>query len=217
MTPLRPTEDHLRPRQRPALERRARRSGRSHNRPLLTARQRVEDDGVIVGSTALLDPVRWARVRGRAQRRPRPQRPRHRRALRRRGSPRSLDELIGVRRMLGLPDYVVRVGTLDLTLEVFVTAGFGAVAGSEDRLASDDEDGQFARAPPDTKKARAPSEPCHPTDRRLRRGRWRTPTAFATGAPPAANRRSHPDGGRETGAARATMAERGTSPRQEIP
>jgi DNA-binding Lrp family transcriptional regulator len=41
-----------------------------------------------------------------------------------------LDEVIEVRRMFGLPDYVVRVGTPDLeTYEAFVTAGLGAVPG----------------------------------------------------------------------------------------
>jgi hypothetical protein len=42
----------------------------------------------------------------------------------------ALDEVIDVRRMFGLPDYVVRVGTPDLdTYEAFVTAGLGAVPG----------------------------------------------------------------------------------------
>jgi hypothetical protein len=42
----------------------------------------------------------------------------------------ALDEVIEVRRMFGLPDYVVRVGTPDLdTFEAFVTAGLGAVPG----------------------------------------------------------------------------------------
>jgi DNA-binding Lrp family transcriptional regulator len=42
----------------------------------------------------------------------------------------ALDEVIEVRRMFGLPHYVVRVGTPDLdTFEAFVTAGLGAVPG----------------------------------------------------------------------------------------
>src|SRR3712207_4347926 len=44
----------------------------------------------------------------------------------------ALDEVIEVRRMFGLPDYVVRVGTPDLeTFETFVTAGLGAVSGMD--------------------------------------------------------------------------------------
>jgi DNA-binding Lrp family transcriptional regulator len=40
----------------------------------------------------------------------------------------ALDEVIELRWMFGLPDYVVRVGTPDLdTFEVFVTARLGAV------------------------------------------------------------------------------------------
>jgi len=40
------------------------------------------------------------------------------------------DEVIEVRRMFGLPDYVVRVGMPDLeSFEAFVTAGLGAVPG----------------------------------------------------------------------------------------
>ena len=43
----------------------------------------------------------------------------------------ALDEVIELRRMFGLPDYVVRVGTPDLdTFEVFVTARLRAVPGS---------------------------------------------------------------------------------------
>ena len=42
----------------------------------------------------------------------------------------ALDEVTEVRRMFGLPDYVVRVGTPDLeSFEAFVTAGLGAVPG----------------------------------------------------------------------------------------
>jgi DNA-binding Lrp family transcriptional regulator len=40
----------------------------------------------------------------------------------------AFDEVIEVRRMFGLPDYVVRVGARDLdSFEAFVTAGLGAV------------------------------------------------------------------------------------------
>jgi DNA-binding Lrp family transcriptional regulator len=42
----------------------------------------------------------------------------------------ALDEVVEVRRMFGLPEYVVRVGTPDLdTYEGFVTARLGAVPG----------------------------------------------------------------------------------------
>ena len=42
----------------------------------------------------------------------------------------AFDEVIELRRMFGLPDYVLRVGTPDLdTFEEFVTARLGAVPG----------------------------------------------------------------------------------------
>jgi DNA-binding Lrp family transcriptional regulator len=92
--------------------------------------KRLEDDGVIVGYTALLDPVAMgrafevlvnvdlARKNGDA-------------VERFEAEVAALDEVIEVRRMFGLPDYVVRVGTPDLdSFEAFVTAGLGACRAS---------------------------------------------------------------------------------------
>jgi DNA-binding Lrp family transcriptional regulator len=97
--------------------------------PCLRRVKRLEDDGVIVGYTALLDPVAMGHAfevlvnvdlthkdRGSVERFE--------------AGVAALEEVIEVRRMFGLPDYVVRVGTPDLdTYETFVTARLGAVPG----------------------------------------------------------------------------------------
>jgi DNA-binding Lrp family transcriptional regulator len=97
--------------------------------PCLRRVKRLEDDGVIVGYTALLDPVAMGRafevlVNVDLTHKDRDAVERFEAEVA------ALDEVIEVRRMFGLPDYVVRVGTPDLdTFEAFVTAGLGAVPG----------------------------------------------------------------------------------------
>jgi DNA-binding Lrp family transcriptional regulator len=97
--------------------------------PCLRRVKRLEDDGAIVGYTALLDPVAMGHAfevlvnvdlaykdRDTVERFE--------------AEVAALDEVIELRRMFGLPDYIVRVGTADLdTFEAFVTAGLGAVPG----------------------------------------------------------------------------------------
>jgi DNA-binding Lrp family transcriptional regulator len=97
--------------------------------PCLRRVKRLEEDGVIVGYTALLDPVAMGHafevlVNVDLTHKDRDTVERFEAAVA------ALDEVIEVRRMFGLPDYVVRVGTPDLdTFEAFVTAGLGAVPG----------------------------------------------------------------------------------------
>ena len=97
--------------------------------PCLRRVKRLEDDGVIVGYTALLDPVAMGHafevlVNVDLTHKDRDT------VERFEADVAALDEVIEVRRMFGLPDYVVRVGTPDLeTFEAFVTAGLGAVPG----------------------------------------------------------------------------------------
>src|ERR671922_2142258 len=97
--------------------------------PCLRRVKRLEDDDVIVGYTALLDPVAMGHafevlVNVDLTHKDRDT------VERFEGEVAALDEVIEVRRMFGLPDYVVRVGTPDLdTFEAFVTAGLGAVPG----------------------------------------------------------------------------------------
>jgi DNA-binding Lrp family transcriptional regulator len=97
--------------------------------PCLRRVKRLEDDGVIIGYTALLDPVAMGHafevlVNVDLTHKDRDTVERFEAEVA------ALDEVIEVRRMFGLPDYVVRVGTPDLdTFEAFVTAGLGAVPG----------------------------------------------------------------------------------------
>jgi DNA-binding Lrp family transcriptional regulator len=97
--------------------------------PCLRRVKRLEEDGVIVGYTALLDPVAMGHafevlVNVDLTHKDRDTVERFEAAVA------ALDDVIEVRRMFGLPDYVVRVGTPDLdTFEAFVTAGLGAVPG----------------------------------------------------------------------------------------
>src|SRR4051794_25393277 len=67
--------------------------------------------------------------------------------------------------MLGLPNCIIRVGTLDLTVEGFVTAGFGAAAGIA-KIDSHLTMNMFCSfAPPPTPRKRgSPRGPCDPTD-----------------------------------------------------
>jgi DNA-binding Lrp family transcriptional regulator len=97
--------------------------------PCLRRVKRLEDDGVIVGYAALLDPIAMGHAfevlvnvdltykdRGTVERFE--------------AEVAALDEVIEVRRMFGLPDYVIRVGTPDLdTYETFMIARLGAVPG----------------------------------------------------------------------------------------
>jgi DNA-binding Lrp family transcriptional regulator len=97
--------------------------------PCLRRVKRLEEDGVIVGYTALLDPIAMGHafevlVNVDLTHKDRDSVGRFEAEVA------ALDEVIEVRRMFGLPDYVVRVGTPDLdTFETFVTAGLGAVPG----------------------------------------------------------------------------------------
>ncbi len=97
--------------------------------PCLRRVKRLEDDGVIVGYTALLDPVAMGHafevlVNVDLTHKDRDTVERFEAEVA------ALDEVIELRRMFGLPDYVLRVGTPDLdTFEAFVTAGLGAVPG----------------------------------------------------------------------------------------
>jgi DNA-binding Lrp family transcriptional regulator len=97
--------------------------------PCLRRVKRLEDDGVIVGYTALVDPIAMGHafevlVNVDLTHKDRDTVERFEAEVA------ALDEVIEVRRMFGLPDYVVRVGTPDLdTYEAFVTAGLGAVPG----------------------------------------------------------------------------------------
>jgi DNA-binding Lrp family transcriptional regulator len=97
--------------------------------PCLRRVKRLEDDGVIVGYTALVDPIAMGHafevlVNVDLTHKDRDTVERFEAKVA------ALDEVIEVRRMFGLPDYVVRVGTPDLdTYEAFVTAGLGAVPG----------------------------------------------------------------------------------------
>src|SRR5215212_1726481 len=97
--------------------------------PCLRRVKRLQDDGVIIGYTALLDPVAMGHAfevlvnvdLTHKDRDP---------VERFEAEVAALDEVIEVRRMFGLPDYVVRVGTPDLdTFEAFVTARLGAAPG----------------------------------------------------------------------------------------
>jgi DNA-binding Lrp family transcriptional regulator len=97
--------------------------------PCLRRVKRLEDDGIIVGYTALLDPAATGHafevlVNVDLTHKDRDTVERFEAEVA------ALDEVIEVRRMFGLPDYVVRVGTPDLdTYEAFVTARLGAVPG----------------------------------------------------------------------------------------
>jgi DNA-binding Lrp family transcriptional regulator len=97
--------------------------------PCLRRVKRLEADGVIVGYTALLDPVAMGHafevlVSVDLTHKDRDTVERFEAEIA------ALDEVIEVRRMFGLPDYVVRVGTPDLeSFEAFVTARLGAVSG----------------------------------------------------------------------------------------
>jgi DNA-binding Lrp family transcriptional regulator len=97
--------------------------------PCLRRVKRLEEDGVIVGYAALLDPVATGHafevlVNVDLTRKD------HETVQRFEAEAAALDEVIELRRMFGLPDYVVRVGTPDLdTFETFVTARLGAVPG----------------------------------------------------------------------------------------
>jgi DNA-binding Lrp family transcriptional regulator len=97
--------------------------------PCLRRVKRLEDDGIIVGYTALLDPAATGHafevlVNVDLTHKDRDTVERFEAEVS------ALDEVLEVRRMFGLPDYVVRVGTPDLdTFETFVTAGLGAVPG----------------------------------------------------------------------------------------
>ena len=97
--------------------------------PCLRRVKRLEDDGVIIGYTALLDPVAMGHafevlVNVDLTHKDRDA------VARFESEVAALDEVVEVRRMFGLPDYVVRVGTPDLeTFEAFVTAKLGAVPG----------------------------------------------------------------------------------------
>ena len=89
--------------------------------------QALEDDGVIVGYTALLNPLAMGHafevlVNVDLTHKDRDTVERFEAEVA------ALDEVIEVRRTFGLPDYLVRVGTPDLeAFEAFVTAGLGAV------------------------------------------------------------------------------------------
>jgi DNA-binding Lrp family transcriptional regulator len=97
--------------------------------PCLRRVKRLEDDGVIIGYTALLDPVAMGHafevlVNVDLTHKDRDTVERFEAEVA------ALDEVIEVRRMFGLPDYVVRVGTPDMnTFEAFITAGLGTVPG----------------------------------------------------------------------------------------
>ena len=97
--------------------------------PCLRRVKRLEEDGVIVGYAALLDPVATGHafevlVNVDLTHKD------HATVQRFEAEAAALDEVIELRRMFGLPDYVVRVGTPDLdTFETFVTARLGAVPG----------------------------------------------------------------------------------------
>ncbi len=97
--------------------------------PCLRRVKRLEADGVITGYTALLDPVAMGHafevlVNVDLTHKDRDTVERFESEVA------ALDEVIEVRRMFGLPDYVVRVGTPDLdTFEAFVTARLGGVPG----------------------------------------------------------------------------------------
>ena len=97
--------------------------------PCLRRVKRLEDDGVIVGYTALLDPVAVGHafevlVNVDLTHKDRDT------VARFESEVAAFDEVIEVRRMFGLPDYVVRVGTPDLdAFEAWVSARLGAVPG----------------------------------------------------------------------------------------
>ncbi len=97
--------------------------------PCLRRVKRLEDDGVIVGYTALLDPVAMGHafeVLVNVDLTHKDQET----VQRFEAEVAALDEVIELRRMFGLPDYVARVGVPDLeTYERFVTDGIGGVAG----------------------------------------------------------------------------------------
>jgi DNA-binding Lrp family transcriptional regulator len=89
--------------------------------PCLRRVKRLEDDGVIVGYTALLDPVAMGTafevlVNVDLTHKDRDSVQRFEAAVS------ALPEVIEVRRMFGLPDYVIRVGTRDVeSYEEFIT------------------------------------------------------------------------------------------------
>ena len=97
--------------------------------PCLRRVKRLEEDGVIVGYTALLDPVAVGHafeVLVNVDLTHKDQQT----VARFEAEAAAFDEVIELRRMFGLPDYVLRVGTPDLdTFEEFVTARLGAVPG----------------------------------------------------------------------------------------
>jgi DNA-binding Lrp family transcriptional regulator len=97
--------------------------------PCLRRVKRLEDDGVIVGYMALLDPVAIGHafeVLVNVDLTHKDQQT----VVRFEAEAAALEEVIELRRMFGLPDYVLRVGTPDLdSFETFVTARLGAVPG----------------------------------------------------------------------------------------
>lgn len=97
--------------------------------PCLRRVKRLEDEGVIVGYTALLDPVAIGHAFEVLVNVDLTHKDRQT-VERFEAEAAALDEVIELRRMFGLPDYVLRVGTPDLdTFENFVTARLGALPG----------------------------------------------------------------------------------------
>jgi len=136
--------------------------------PCLRRVKRLEADGVIVGYTALLDPVAIGHafevlVNVDLLHKDRDMVERFEAEVS------ALEEVIEVRRMFGLPDYVVRVGTPDLdAFETFVTARLGACCRHrQGRLALDDEGRQVAGT------ARGPRCPAPPPARPVVSGQLR--------------------------------------------
>ncbi len=97
--------------------------------PCLRRGKRLQDDGVIVRYTAVIDPVAMGRafevlVNVDLTHKD------NETVQRFESEVAALDEVVELRRMFGLPDYVVRVGTPEVdTLEAFVTERLGAVPG----------------------------------------------------------------------------------------
>jgi DNA-binding Lrp family transcriptional regulator len=97
--------------------------------PCLRRVKRLQDEGVILGYTALIDPVAMGHAFEVLVNVDLTQKD-HETVERFESEVAAFDEVIELRRMFGLPDYVVRVGTPDLdTYEAFVTDRLGAVQG----------------------------------------------------------------------------------------
>ena len=97
--------------------------------PCLRRVKRLEEDGVITGYTALLDPVAMGHAFDVLVNVDLTHKDRDT-VARFEAEVAAFDEVLEVRRMFGLPDYVIRVGTPDLdAFESFVTARLGAVPG----------------------------------------------------------------------------------------